>query len=318
MNQETIPDNNLPVYLQKYDVKIFDDKKESVGKVLYTTVGAIPSNEKEKRVWSLNLTGYLKPNVDKYNIVYDFSKVDYKYKDKITFENIVSGTFNICGHVLDASKIIGFDYKYNDEESTLTIELDTSKWDFRLKKEVLFSYDLNVDDTSANIVCCQNGENALTINLDTAYNLYLQLGSTNTTGCLTRSCDTNNNILIESNNKYYQSFKISGYSSFDTLSIVPYGVAYCLTNSANCSINLTSSECCDGNNSDIALVYDGTCSSLENDVSTNIIGGSGSQSLYATYTYSSSLNPCSASTCQGDSLSDYYLGTIEFSITSSS
>ena len=31
MNQETIPDNNLPVYLQQYDVKIFDDKKESVG-----------------------------------------------------------------------------------------------------------------------------------------------------------------------------------------------------------------------------------------------------------------------------------------------
>ena len=51
MNQETIPDNNLPVYLQKYDVNILDDKKDSVGKVLYTTTGAIPSNEKEKRVW---------------------------------------------------------------------------------------------------------------------------------------------------------------------------------------------------------------------------------------------------------------------------
>ena len=144
------PITSHPVYLQKYDVKIFDDKKESVGKVLYTTVGAIPSNQKEKRVWSLNLTGYLKPNVDTYNIVYDFSKVDYKYKDEITFENIVSGIFTICGRVLDASKIIGFDYKYNDKESTLTIELDTSKWDFRLKKEVLFSYQLNVDDSSCN------------------------------------------------------------------------------------------------------------------------------------------------------------------------
>jgi hypothetical protein len=59
------------------------------------------------------LTGYLKPNIDKYNITYDFSEVDYKYKDKITFENIVSGTFTICGRVLDASKIVGFDYKYN-------------------------------------------------------------------------------------------------------------------------------------------------------------------------------------------------------------
>ena len=148
MNQETIPDNNLPVYLQQYGVNIFDDIKESVGEVLYTTVGAIPSNEKEKRVWQLNLTGYLKPNVQKYNIVYDFSKVDYKYKEQISFENIVSGTFNICGQVLDASKIIGFDYKYNNDDSTLSIELDTSKWDFRLKKEVLFSYQLNIDSSS--------------------------------------------------------------------------------------------------------------------------------------------------------------------------
>mgnify|MGYP003339749926 CR=1 FL=1 len=148
MNQETIPDNNLPVYLQRYNVDILDDKKESVGKVLYTTVGAIPSNEKEKRVWQLNLTGYLKPNIDTYHILYDFSEVDYKYKENISFENIISGTFNICGQVLDASKIIGFDYTYSDAESTLTIKLDTSKWNFRLKKEVLFSYKLNVDDCS--------------------------------------------------------------------------------------------------------------------------------------------------------------------------
>ncbi len=151
MNQETIPDDNLPVYFQKYDVNIFDDKKESVGNVLYTTVGAISSNKKRKRVWSLNLTGYLKPNVDKYNITYDFSEIDYPEKNSIRFENIISGTFTICGRVLDASKIVGFDYKYNDKESTLTIELDTSKWDFRLKKEVLFSYDLNVDDSSSRL-----------------------------------------------------------------------------------------------------------------------------------------------------------------------
>ena len=153
MNQKTIPNNNLPVYLQRYDVDILDDKKESVGNVLYTTTGVIPSNQKEKRVWSLNLTGYLKPNVDKYNITYDFSEVDYKYKEEITFENIISGTFTICGRVLDASKIVGFDYKYNDKESTLTIELDTSKWDFRLKKEVLFSYNLNVDDPFSTNTC---------------------------------------------------------------------------------------------------------------------------------------------------------------------
>ena len=152
MNQETIPDNNLPVYLQKYDVDILDDEKKSAGKFVYTTVGAIPSNEKEKRVWQLNLTGYLKPDVETYNIVYDFSKVDYKYKEQISFENIVSGTFNICGQVLDASKTIGFNYFYSDIDLKLTIKLETSKLDLRLKKEVLFSYQLNLDDSST----CKN------------------------------------------------------------------------------------------------------------------------------------------------------------------
>ena len=144
MNQETIPDNNLPFYIQQYDVNIIDDKEESFGKVLYTTVGVLPSTEKTKYGWSLNLTGYLKPNVDTYNIVYDFSKSDYENQKKIIFiKNVVSGTFNICGQVLDASKIIEFDYTYSN--SALTIKLDTSKWDFRLKKEVLFSYQLNLD-----------------------------------------------------------------------------------------------------------------------------------------------------------------------------
>jgi hypothetical protein len=69
---------------------------------------------------------------------------------------------------LDASKIVGFDYKYNDKESTLTIQLDTSKWDFRLKKEVLFSYNLNVDDSTipndAVVYSITNGQQTKKIN----------------------------------------------------------------------------------------------------------------------------------------------------------
>ena len=49
---------------------------------------------------------------------------------------------------MDASKIIGSNYTYCDAKSTLTIELDTAKWDFRLKKKSLFSFALNVDDYS--------------------------------------------------------------------------------------------------------------------------------------------------------------------------
>ena len=193
MNQ-IIPDNNLPAYLQRYDVVILNDKEESVGKVLYTTVGAIPSNKKKKRVWQLNLTGYLKPNVDTYNIVYDFSEVDYKYKEQISFEKITTGTFNICGKVLDASKIIGFDYSYSDKESTLTIKLDSSKWDFRLKKEVLFSYQLNVDDATADIATT-----SLEIICNATYDVYFFVDET-TSGTAT------NYYGIYYNSTYYKSF----------------------------------------------------------------------------------------------------------------
>ena len=59
MNQEKIPNNNLPVYFQKYKVDILDgiDNVTKAGSVTYTTVGAIPSNVKEERVWSFILTG---------------------------------------------------------------------------------------------------------------------------------------------------------------------------------------------------------------------------------------------------------------------
>lgn len=133
--------------------KDFEGKtcKEYAGTILYTTVGAIPSNLVGDRVWELNSTGYLEPNVEKYYIVYDFSRVDYKYKDDITFENVVSGVFIVCGQILDASKIIT--KEYCDIKSTLTIIIDTSKWDFRLKKKSLFSYQLNVDDDSTCLAC---------------------------------------------------------------------------------------------------------------------------------------------------------------------
>jgi hypothetical protein len=144
MNQEIISDNNLPVYFQRYNVDILDDKKEFAGRVLYTTVGAIPSNVKNERVWSFNLNGTLKPNVDKYHIVYDFSKVESTLTVK--FKDFVSGTFTICGQVLDATKLIKDSYTYSLKDKTVIIELDTSRLDFRVKKEALFSYQLNIND----------------------------------------------------------------------------------------------------------------------------------------------------------------------------
>jgi hypothetical protein len=165
MNQE-ISDNNLPIYLQQYKVKILDYMNtETIGGVVsYTTTGIIPSNIQNARVWRLNLTGYLKPNVSQYSIIYDFSNVDYPEKN-ITFSNIISGTFNLCGRILDASKIIGFRYIYSDSNSTLKIILDTSKLDFILKRESLFSYQLNLNDASpTQLTVTVSGKNPFTYN----------------------------------------------------------------------------------------------------------------------------------------------------------
>ena len=170
MSIPTIPYNNLPVYFQEYTVHILDgkDDQSKAGSVKYTTVGAIPSNVKNERVWTFNLTGTLKPNVKKYHIVYDFSKVDSELK--VTFKDFVSGTFTICGNVLDATKLIKDNYTYSIEDAKVIIELDTSKWDFRLKRETLFSFDLNInDDTLIQILpntsydVKNNGNNILVI-----------------------------------------------------------------------------------------------------------------------------------------------------------
>ena len=147
MSQINIPDQNLAIYLQKYSIEIKNAVGNIVGSRKYSTVAVLPSDESGKRVWQLNLSGVLDPNIDVYSVVYDFSNVNYKYKDQITFENEIAGTFNICGRVLDASKIIK--YEYSDEKSTLTIEIDTKNWDFRLKKRTNFNYQLNVDDDSS-------------------------------------------------------------------------------------------------------------------------------------------------------------------------
>ena len=144
---EKVPLNNVPVYLQKYTVSIFDEKSlESKGAVQYGTVGAIPSNKIAARVWDIQLTGQLEPNVEKYKIVYDFSNVDYKYKKGISFENTISGTFRICGQIIDASKIMS--YEYSDEKSLLSIIINTKKWGFKIRKKALFSYSISVDDSS--------------------------------------------------------------------------------------------------------------------------------------------------------------------------
>jgi hypothetical protein len=176
----TIPPNNLPIYLQNYTVTILCRDVDTVcpdspivggcsgtvygccpdgttvkqnesgtnclrqcGTVLYSTVGLLPSNERLKRVWNLNLTGTLTFNDnDEYVILYNFSQVEYAEKT-ITFENILSGTIVVCGRVLDASRVA--EYDYCDATSILKIRIKKEKLP-RLKRETNFSMNLLLDD----------------------------------------------------------------------------------------------------------------------------------------------------------------------------
>ena len=63
MNEVTIPDNNLPVFLRQYDMDIIDNKKESVRKVLYTTVVTIPP---------IHLSREKIMNILRHNLIYIF------------------------------------------------------------------------------------------------------------------------------------------------------------------------------------------------------------------------------------------------------
>lgn len=132
------------------------------GKILYSTVGILPSNEPEKRVWNLSLAGTLQPHDGNYTILYDFSKVNYSEKD-ITFENILSGTFIICGHLLDAGKVA--DYEYCDTTSILKIILKQNGWGFRILRETNFFMNVMLDDAAG---CagtpCNSGVSTFTYN----------------------------------------------------------------------------------------------------------------------------------------------------------
>jgi hypothetical protein len=308
MNQETIPDNNLPVYLQRYNVDILDDKKESVGKVLYTTVGAIPSNEKEKRVWQLNLTGYLKPNIETYHILYDFSEVDYKYKENISFENIISGTFNICGQVLDASKIIGFDYTYSDAESTLTIKLDTSKWNFRLKKEVLFSYQLNVDDDASTSTCPSSVSPSTYCTSITPLTVYKAINTSSTT---TATLSTKSDNLLS----YTDKFTINEGSTIITI----YGIYMDIVKQSDSDSYFTISSlyvnsCTEGNIS--CSLYDVSYS----DTSGNTVSGiipSGFRDKYVKTTVTISTLNISLLFYVNSSLEYYFVGACPSSVSPS-
>lgn len=137
-----IPENNLPIYLQNYTVSILSGNEKS-GTVDYTTVGIIPSNVSGKKVWNFKVSGTLQPQTDEYIFLFDFQNVNYDAK--ISFEDKISGSLNICGRVLDISKN-GY-FTYSSKFKTLSIILSKQRWGFLLKRESKFSLNVEINDT---------------------------------------------------------------------------------------------------------------------------------------------------------------------------
>jgi len=163
--QNTIPQNNLPIYLQEYTISVLGNldsvdctvaPKDEVGTIQYSTLGVIPSNVKDARVWDLKASGTLKPHDKDYIIHYDLSKVDYK--GKVTFENELSGVITLCGRVISISKK-NATYLICEETKTVSIIIDQSRWGFSIIKETPFSMDIQIDDATSipgapELFCC--------------------------------------------------------------------------------------------------------------------------------------------------------------------
>jgi hypothetical protein len=165
-----------------------------------------------------------------------------------------------------------------------------------LKKEVLFSYDLNVDDKIYN---CSTSK---VIDLNTTYKLYFQISNSYSysTDCYTGYCNSLSSYNIYVNDTLFQNFSLpEKYTGFDALWLTP-------SKDTNGSCDEVKVYYNTGNYSKIVPCGTTTAITYEE------------ETINVTFTYSpsSNLTPCNQTTCPGDSLSDYYVGTIEFSTSS--
>jgi hypothetical protein len=74
-NQIIIPNNNLPVCIQSYDLTFLNN----TGSISWATSCANPSNTAFMRVWNLNFSGTINKSSLEHTLVGDFSKVKLKW-----------------------------------------------------------------------------------------------------------------------------------------------------------------------------------------------------------------------------------------------
>jgi hypothetical protein len=125
-----IPIENLPNYFREYSVSIYSDmEEEPIGSILYTTIGLLPTKESETDILSINLTGFVPSNLQKFEVIYDLKTVAHLSKN-FKYQNKLGGTFVICGKVLDASRHLKYIYDEATNKLSILIEID-----FLIKKE---------------------------------------------------------------------------------------------------------------------------------------------------------------------------------------
>jgi len=142
--QIVIPDNNLPICVQRYQFKFLND----TGNVTWTTSCAVPSNIPFKRVWNFNLSGNIIKSSNKHILIGDFSKVVTEGYS-ITFEGPIQGTIIIQNQILDANKYMKYEYDSDKKIMTWTIT--------NLCKTGLFEMNLFINDNTANCSGCKTG-----------------------------------------------------------------------------------------------------------------------------------------------------------------
>ena len=208
--ENTIPQNNLPIYLQNYTIFVLGNltsldcsvsPKDEVGTIEYSTLGVIPSNKKDARVWDLKASGTLKPHDKDYIIHYDLSKVDYD--GKVTFENQLSGVITVCGRVISISKK-NATWLPCEDTKTVSIILDQSRWGFSITKDTPFSLDIQLDDDdtiSFDITVASSADGIYTLTLD-GNQATLNIKSTNTFSTYQIKGNNKNGLTVEFNGDF--------------------------------------------------------------------------------------------------------------------
>ena len=135
--ENIIPIENLPNYLRKYKVSIQSSiNQKSIGSVIYTTFGKLPSKESTPDLLSLNLTASIQPGHQSIDILYDLNETE-NMSEHFQFENTVGGSVAICGKVLDASKMLQYSYDNVTKQLVITISVN-----FVIHKETLLVLDI--------------------------------------------------------------------------------------------------------------------------------------------------------------------------------